>query len=188
MSFVFLPINVRKSYEQRTTDKRQMTNNMFTIRANYSDTVEVKTSLEAVREFFADIRNFIELMPGIESIHTDSKGVTHWKIYAEVPLVGSFSQKFAVELAENSEERIEWSPVAGESRNFLRYAAEFLEKSTNSTLVNFSQIVELRRNSARELHLLAGIAGENIISREMSKRIAEMIKIFVQKAKNKLEK
>lgn len=161
---------------------------MFTIRANYSDTVEVKTSLEAVREFFADIRNFIELMPGIESIHTDGKGVTHWKIRADVPFVGTFSQKFAVELAENSEERIEWSPVAGETRNLLRYAADFLEKGANLTLVNFSQIVELRRNSARELHLLAGVAGETIISREMSKRIAEMIKTFVQKAKNKLEK
>ena len=161
---------------------------MFTIRANYSDTVEVRTSLDAAREFFADIRNFIELMPGIESIHTDSRGVTHWKIYAEVPLVGKFSEKFVVQLAENSEERIEWSPVAGETRNLLRYAAEFLEKGANLTLVHFSQIVEMRRKSARELHLLAGVAGEAIISREMSKRIAEMIKIFVQKAKNKLEK
>jgi carbon monoxide dehydrogenase subunit G len=161
---------------------------MFTIRANYSDTVEVRTSLEAAREFFADIRNFIELMPGIESIHTDGKGITHWKIYAEVPLVGRFSEKFAVELAEHSEDRIEWSPVAGDTRNLLRYAADFLDKSGSSTLVNFSQIVELRRNSAKELHLLAGVAGEAIISREMSKRIGEMIKIFVQKAKYKLEK
>jgi hypothetical protein len=70
----------------------------------------------------------------------------------------------------------------------LRYAADFLEKSAEITLVQFSQIVELRRNSARELHLLAGVAGEAIISREMSRRIGEMIKTFVQKAKNRLEK
>ncbi|CAN5475820.1 hypothetical protein BH10ACI1_BH10ACI1_16980 [soil metagenome] len=161
---------------------------MFTVRANYSDTVEVRTNLEAARDFFTDIRNFIELMPGVESIHTDVKGVTHWKIKAVVPFVGTFSHKFAVELSENSEERIEWSPVGGETRNLLRYAAEFWQKSATLTLVNFSQIVELRRNSAKELHLLAGVAGEAIISREMNKRIAEMIKIFVQKAKNKLEK
>ncbi len=161
---------------------------MFTIRANYSDTVEIKSSIEVARDFFSDIRNFIELMPGIESIHTDLKGVTHWKIYAEVPLVGTFSEKFLVQLVENSIERIEWSPVAGETKNLLRYAADFLEKDSNSTLVQFSQIVELRRNSARELHLLAGVAGETMISREMSRRIGEMIKTFVQKAKNKLEK
>ncbi|HMS41242.1 MAG TPA: hypothetical protein PKE69_13515 [Pyrinomonadaceae bacterium] len=161
---------------------------MFTIRAVYNDTAEIKTNIEAARDFFSDIRNFIELMPGIESIHTDLKGVTHWKIYAEVPLIGTFSEKFAVELLENSEDRIEWSPIAGETRNFLRYSADFMEKGVNSTMVNFSQIVEMRRKSARELHLLAGVAGETMISREMSRRIGEMIKTFVQKAKNKLEK
>ncbi|HEY0050013.1 MAG TPA: SRPBCC domain-containing protein [Pyrinomonadaceae bacterium] len=161
---------------------------MFTIKANYSDTVEVNTNLENVREFFSDIKNFVELMPGVESIHTDAKGVTHWTIRAEIPIVGAMMQKFAVELSENDEERIEWSPVAGETKNLLRYAADFLEKGKNLTLVHFSQVVEMRRNSARELHLLAGLAGESIISNEMSKKIAEMIKIFVRKAKEKLEK
>lgn len=161
---------------------------MFTIRAKYTDTVEVRTNLDKVREFFADIKNFIELMPEIESIYTDAKGITHWKIRAEVPLVGVFSQNFAVELAENSEERIEWLPVAGESRNFLRYAADFLEKSKNLTLVNFTQMVEIRRKSASELHLFAGVAGETFISNEMNKRIAKMLKIFVQKAKERMEK
>ena len=160
---------------------------MFTIRANYSDTIEVRTNLEAAREFFSDIRNFVELMPGIESIHTDAKGVTHWKIRADVPLVGSFKEKFAVELTENEEDRIEWSPVAGETKNLLRYAADFLEKGRDLTLVQFSQIIELRRNSAKELHLLAGVAGASIISREMTRQVGEMIKIFVRKAKERLE-
>jgi carbon monoxide dehydrogenase subunit G len=161
---------------------------MFTIRAKYTDTVELQTTLDRAREFFADIRNFVELMPEVESIHTDGKGVTHWKIRAEVPLVGVFSQKFAVELAENSEERIEWLPVPGEKQNLLRYAADFLEKSANTTMVNFTQMVELRRNSARDLHLFAGVAGETFISGEMTKRIAKMIRIFVQRAKERLEK
>ena len=161
---------------------------MFTIRAKYTDTVEVRTSLDAVRDFFADIKNFVELMPEIESIYTDAKGVTHWKIRADIPFAGVIMQKFAVQLAENSEERIEWSPVAGETKNLLRYAADFFEKSANTTLVNFTQMVELRRNSARELHILAGVAGEAIISSEMTKRVAKMLKTFVQRAKEKLEK
>lgn len=160
---------------------------MFTIRAGYSDKVEVKTNLERVTEFFTDIKNFVELMPGVESIHTDGKGVMHWKIRADIPVVGTMKQNFAVKLSEQSDERIEWSPVAGEKQNFLRYAVDLIEKGANSTLVQFSQTVEMRRNSARDLHLLAGLAGEAIISREMSKRVAEMIKIFVQKARERLE-
>lgn len=160
---------------------------MFTIRAAYSNKVEIKTSLERVGEFFADIKNFVELMPGIESIRTDASGITHWKIRADIPIIGEMKQSFAVKLSEKNEERIEWSPATGEKQNLLRYAADFIEKGANTTLVQFSQTVEMRRNSARDLHLLAGLAGESIISSEMSKRVAEMIKTFVRKARERLE-
>ena len=161
---------------------------MFTIKAGYSDNIELQTNIEKVREFFSDIRNFADLMPGITSIHTDAKGVAHWKIQAEIPLVGQIMQKFAVELSENTQERIEWFPVPLETQNFLRFSADFLEKAKNVTLVHFSQMVELRRKSARELHYLAGLAGESLISTEMTKKVREMIKIFIQRAKEKLEK
>ena len=62
---------------------------MFTIKAGYSDDIEVRTSVDKVREFFLDVSNFAELMPGVLQIHTDAKGVAHWRIQAEIPLVGS---------------------------------------------------------------------------------------------------
>ena len=161
---------------------------MFTIKAGYSNDIEVKSNIDKVRDFFADVSNFAELMPGIQQIHTDAKGVAHWKIQAEIPFVGPMLQKFAVELAEDTKERVEWLPVRTEAENFLRYSADFIEKAKNITLVHFSQMVELRRRSARDLHYLAGIAGESLISNEMSKRIAEMIKIFIDRAKERLEK
>jgi carbon monoxide dehydrogenase subunit G len=160
---------------------------MFTIRAAYSDKVEIKTGLERANEFFTDIKNFVELMPGVESIHTDGKGLTHWRIRAEIPFIGEMRQSFTVELSEKNDERIEWSPAAGEKQNLLRYAVDFAAKEVNLTVVQFSQTVEMRRNSARELHLLAGLAGESIISGEMSKRVAEMIKTFVWRAGERLE-
>ena len=56
------------------------------------------------------------------------------------------------------------------------------------TLVHFSQSVELRRKKAGDLHSLAWLAGESLISNEMTKRITEMIKVFIDRAKEKLEK
>lgn len=161
---------------------------MFTIKAGYSDTIELKSGIDQVREFFADLQNFVDMMPGIANIHIDAKGLAHWTIKAEIPVVGSMMQKFAVELAESNEDRVEWQPVGAEKQNFLRYAADFLEKAENLTVVKFAQFVELRRNSPRELHLLAGIAGENFINKEMGRRVTEMIKIFIRRAKEKLEK
>lgn len=160
---------------------------MFTVKAGYSDYIELHTNIEKVREFFSDVNNFAALMPGIASIHTDSKGVAHWKIEADIPVVGQMVQKFAVELAEDNEDRIEWFPVKVETQNFLRYSADFIQKAKDVTQVKFSQMVEIRRRSARDLHMLAGLAGETIISNEMSKRITEMIKVFIQRAKEKLE-
>ena len=161
---------------------------MFTVRAGFSDDIEIGTSIEKVRVFFSDITNFAELMPGVMQIHTDAKGVAHWKVQAEIPFVGQMLQKFALELAEDTEDRIEWSPVRTEAENLLRYSADFLEKAKNVTLVHFSQMVELRRKSARDLHYLAGLAGESLISTEMTKRITEMIRVFIEKAKERLEK
>jgi len=144
---------------------------MFTIRAGFTDKIEIKQNVEKVREFFLDIKNFADLMPGIASIHTDAKGVAHWKIQAEIPHVGAISQRFDVVLTENSEERVEWYPLREETQNFLRYSADFLSKARDVTVIQFSQMVELRRKSARELHMLAGLAGESLISSEPSKKV-----------------
>ena len=160
---------------------------MFTIRAGFADDIEIRSSIEKVREFFADITNFAEFMPGILQIHTDARGVAHWKVQAEIPFVGQMLQKFAVELAESTAARIEWSPVAAEAENFLRYSAEFLEKAKGVTMVHFSQAVELRRKKAGDLHSLAWLAGESLISHEMTKRITEMIRVFIDNAKERLE-
>lgn len=161
---------------------------MFTVKAGYSNDIEIRSSADKVREFFLDITNFAELMPGVQQVHTDAKGVAHWKVATEIPLVGQILQKFTLELAENSDERVEWMPLRTEAENLLRYSADFFEKAKNVTMVHFSQVVELRRKSARDLHYLAGLAGESLISNEMTKRITEMIKVFIEKAKDKLEK
>lgn len=160
---------------------------MFTIRAKTSDNFEVETPIGRVREFFSDTRNFVELMPNVESILKNADGSIRWTIKAEIPIVGAMRQTFSVELSEDTDERIEWIPRAGETQNFLRYAADFVEKNAAVTLVKFSQFVELRRTRARDLHLLAGLAGETPVSQGMQWEVDGMIKRFVQKAKERLE-
>lgn len=161
---------------------------MFTVKAGYSNDIEIAAGIKPVREFFADISNFANFMPGVDAVHIDANGIAHWQVQAEVPVVGKMLQKFALELSENSDERIEWSPLKNEAENFLRYSADFLEKARDVTIVHFSQFVELRRKKASELHSLAWFAGESLISSEMTKSITEMIKVFIGKAKERLEK
>jgi carbon monoxide dehydrogenase subunit G len=159
---------------------------MFRIRAEYNDELEVNASLERAREFFADPLNFVGLMPGVEKITSETGGIRRWLIRAEVPVVGAISQLFAVRQTDDQEHRIEWSPVSDEKKNLLRYAAAFEEAGTR-TLIRIAQRVELRRQQAKELHLLAGLIGEHRLSQEMQKRVSEMMSAFLQHARTKLE-
>ncbi|MGB9179775.1 MAG: hypothetical protein WCB68_11070 [Pyrinomonadaceae bacterium] len=159
---------------------------MFRIKAEYSEQLEMKTTLECAREFFGEVRNFVELMPGIENITREAGGIYRWMVRADVPMLGPMRAAFAVEQTENQPELIEWSPAPSENKNYLRYIAEFEERGAK-TLVRIAQKVEMRRQSAKELHLLAGLVGEGRISAEMQKRVTEMIRTFLQRARAKLE-
>jgi carbon monoxide dehydrogenase subunit G len=160
---------------------------MFAIRAVFNEQVEWRTSAEAAREFFADLKNFVELMPGVERITADAGGIARWLIRAEVPVVGSIRQAFSVFQSVNEPARIEWSPAAGENKNFLRYSATF-EPRGETTRIRVEQRVELRRATARELHTLAALAGEGRLAAALQKGVTEMLQSFLKRARARLEK
>jgi carbon monoxide dehydrogenase subunit G len=160
---------------------------VFRIKAEYSEQLELKTSIERARKFFGELRHFTELMPGVESIRKEASGIIRWTVRADVPLLGAMRADFAVEQTDDGPLRIEWSPAAIEKQNYLRYAASFVQRGADSTLVRIAQRVEMRRQRATDLHLLAGLAGEGRISAEMQKRVAEMVKTFLARARVRLE-
>jgi len=159
---------------------------MFRIKASYSDQMELRTTLERAREFFGELRNFADLMPGIEGIRNEAGGIMRWIVRAEVPVIGAVHASFTVEKTEDSPERLEWSPARTEMKNYLRYAAAFEERG-HKVLIKIVQHVELRRKHAKELHRFAVLVGESAISAEMQKRVREMIKTFLERARVKLE-
>lgn len=159
---------------------------MFRIKASYTGQLELKTTLEKAREFFGELKNFADLMPGIEGIRKESGGIVRWLVKADVPVIGSVQASFAVRKTEDRPERLEWSPAGSDSKNYLRYAAAF-EVRGHNVLIKVSQHVELRRPHARDLHTLAAFVGEGAISSEMQKRVREMIQTFLLRAQDKLE-
>src|SRR4029079_12887131 len=101
---------------------------MFRIKASYADQMELRTTLEKAREFFGELRNFADLMPGIEGIRNEAGGLMTWMGRGEVPVIGAVHASFTVEKTEDSPERLEWSPARSEMKNYLRYAAAFEER------------------------------------------------------------
>jgi uncharacterized membrane protein len=161
---------------------------MFIIKSRFEDQIEIANTLENVRDFFSDPKNFVTFMNGVESIKALSDTLQRWIIRVDFPVIGTIKQEFIVEMTSDTEEFIEWSPAKTEKQNFLRFSADYLVKGANKTIVRLLQMVELRREKATQLHLLAGVAGEGAISQEMSKHISKMLNHFMQQAKSKLEK
>ncbi len=159
---------------------------MFTIKADYSEQAELKTNAGRAREFFAELRNFVELMPGIESIRNGAGGVKIWTVSADVPMLGSMRAAFPLARTEDAASLIEWSPAPGEKSNLLRYSIEFEERA-GRTLARITLRVEMRREQAKELHLLAGLVGAGCISSEMQRYVTTMIKTFMERARKRLE-
>jgi hypothetical protein len=126
-------------------------------------------------------------MPNLDSIHTDGRGVSRWNVSVDVPLIGSWKMAFAVDFLA-SDDIIEWYPSTIEKQNFLRCMTQLVEKDENLVEVRISHNLELRRPQATDFHLLAGMAGESMISLEMQTEVSRMLKIFMEKAKERLEK
>ena len=159
---------------------------MFRIKASYTEQLELGISLERAREFFGELRNFVDLMPGIEGIRKEAGGIMRWIVRAEVPVIGPVIANFTVEKTDDTPERLEWSPASTEMKNYLRYAASFEERG-HKVLIRIAQHVELRRPHAKDLHRLAALVGESAISAGMEKRVREMIKVFLERARVQLE-
>lgn len=160
---------------------------LFRVTADYDEQIEVGVDQSAARAFFNELRNFVELMPGVEAIEALPDGNKRWTISAPVPMIGSIKQSFIAAETANTEERIEWSPAPGEAGNLLRYSADFTPRGESRTNVRIRLKVEVRREKATDLYMMARWVGEDRISKEMQRGVTMMMNIFTEKAKAKLK-
>lgn len=158
---------------------------MFRVKSSFKDKIEIQAPLTTVKNFFSNLTNFTEMLPGVEGIHRESGGVARWTIATETP-VGHVRFSFPVRETSLHTNIVEWSPALNEKGNFLRYSLKFAEQN-GVTSVDISQQVELRRKRAWELHPGVGLMGETRLSNALQRRINEAIEKFLARVKEKLE-
>src|SRR5713101_1036199 len=158
---------------------------MFRVRSSFKSQLEIRAPRKQVREFFADLGNFPELLAGVESIRREPGGVARWTIATDTP-VGRVRLSLPVRETSPHAHTIEWSPALNEAENLLRYSLKF-EEHTKATQIHISQQVELRRKRAWDLHPGVGLMSEARISSALQRRINEAIEDFLVRVKEKLE-
>jgi carbon monoxide dehydrogenase subunit G len=159
---------------------------MFRIRAEFREDLEIGASVERVRAFLGAPQTFARLMPGVEGISEEGESAAVWVVRADVPLVGVLRESFHLARTDDSASRIEWAPAPGEQKNLLRYAISFEGRGATRCLVRVALRVELRRQRAALLHLMAGLIGERRISAGMQERVEKMMKTFLEGARAEL--
>src|SRR6266852_123665 len=158
---------------------------MFRVKSSFKAKLEIKAPLNQVRQFFADLHNFAEMLGGVEGIRREPGGVMRWTIATDTP-VGLVRMSLPVRQTSPHANVIEWSPALHESQNLMRYSLKFEERK-GVTLVNVSQQVELRRKRAWDLHPGVGLMGEARLSSALQRRINEAIEGFLLQVKERLE-
>ena len=158
---------------------------MFRVKSSFKKKLEIRAPLGRVRQFFSNLKNFTELLGGVESIRREAGGIMRWSISTETP-VGHVRFSFPVRETSPRANTIEWSPAPNETQNLLRYSLKF-EESDGVTRVDVSQQVDLRRKRAWELHPGVGLMGEARLSNALQRRINEAIEDFLVRVKEKLE-
>src|SRR5258708_30232390 len=146
---------------------------MFRVKSSFKAKLEIKAPLNQVREFFADLHHFTDLLGGVESIRREPGGVMRWTIATETP-VGLVRMSLPVRQTSPRASVIEWSPALQETQNLMRYSIK-IEEGKGATMVNVSQQVELRRKRAWDLHPGVGIMGEARLHSDYMRRFSVTI-------------
>ena len=157
---------------------------MFRVKSSFKRELEIAAPLGKVRDFFADLKNLSEMLWGVESIHREP-GLARWTIATDTP-VGRIRFSFPVRDTSPNANTIEWTPALNESQNLLRYSLKF-KNSSETTRVDISQQVELRRKRAWDLHPGVAFMSEARLNSALQRRINAAIEDFLERVKERLE-
>ena len=157
---------------------------MFRVKSSFKKELEINAPLEKARDFFADLHNLADMLWGVEGIHREP-GLARWTIATDTA-VGRIRFSFPVRETSPNRNTIEWSPAFNETQNLLRYALKF-SNSKDTTRVDISQQVELRRKRAWDLHPGVALMSEARLNSALQRRINAAIEDFLVRAKEKLE-
>jgi hypothetical protein len=160
---------------------------MFRIKADCREEIEARVSQQDAYEWFRDHRNFVALLPSLESVTPERDGSLCWMLRADVPGIGVMRVPFRVTCTDAPPIRIEYAPALIERQNYLRCVASFTAIAPALTLIKITQTLDLRRSNAKFLHVMAAVVGEARISAETQKQMALRLREFLQAARKQLE-
>lgn len=154
---------------------------MFTIQASLRRVYEVPVSVARLCDFFGHPDSFARNMPIIEYVvPVEDYDVSRWHFKVRVPIIAPIEWDFLIRrriVAETGQ--IAYS-ADEDAADFFKCDVILRENPNGATDADVSLVVRVVRERASEIHPLAGMVGENWISRVVLDRMEKMATTFVQ--------
>jgi hypothetical protein len=154
---------------------------MFTIQASLRRVYEVPVSVARLCDFFSHPDSFARNMPIIEYVvPVEDYDVSRWHFKVKVPIISPIEWDFLIRRRVSAETGEIFYSADEDAADFFRCEVYVRENPNGMTDADVSLQMRVVRERASEIHPLAGMVGDQWISRIVHERMDKMATTFVQ--------
>jgi hypothetical protein len=159
---------------------------LFTVDASASASYSVSVPREALRSYLDDIGLFSRNMPGVVGVTLIDANRYLYRTERTVPLSPSLKTDFEVRKETHGDSLTIYRSTDENSFNYMACSVLIRPRDAGHTSIDIQLRVRLTRENASEIHWLAPLLGESLISRQMSIDLEEMLHDFIERSNEEL--
>jgi uncharacterized membrane protein len=149
----------------------------FTISAEVENKTTINLSQKIVHDYFEDLTIYPKFFPDMVSVTDKGNNQSEWTYRVDYPLAEAWNAVFE-QFKKGTSENLLFESNSTD-QNYLKCNASFTSVSSNRTLVDIYIKVVLTREKASDIHFLAGVLGEKLISEKMKSKLDDDLQTFI---------
>ncbi len=159
---------------------------LFTVDASASVTYEVAIPRQELGTYLDDIGLFARNMPGVVAVEPIGTQRYLYRTERSIPLSTPMRTDFEVCRATEGDSLTIYRSTNDQSSNYMECRVLIRPEGASQTSIGIHLRVRLIREHASDIHWLAPLLGETLISRQMSLDLEDMLHEFVNRSTQEL--
>ena len=165
-----------------------LNNTLFVVDASSEASYAVEVSHGILRKYVDDVGLLSRNMPGVVSIQELDNGTYLYQTEKAIPLSKPLRTTFTIRKTLVGDSLTIYRSADIQDDNFMSCKVRLLAEGESRTLITISLRVRLSRRTPSDVHWLAPVLGEDFISGKMRDDLDEMLREFVERSRDELNK
>jgi len=150
----------------------------FTISAEVEQSASFNINQKTVHDYFLNLNIYPKYFPDMVSVTDDGNNKSEWTYKVDYPLSPTWDITFDEKENDSPNSQLVFESDKN-NNNYLYCRAVFKNISETQTGVDITIKVTLTREKASDIHFLAGIMGEKLISEKMKSKLEDDLQTFI---------